>query len=230
MLRRQRTLKTRRIFGRRKSRWMHPLLAVAAVIMTGCAQGEADYSKAQSVKDIQVRWVSLDHPVLFDVGTSVLSSSERFRLDSFIAGLSLRDSDRFMVDAGSSNGLDPQADARANAIEQRLRKFKPGITAKPYGGGHAPRQGVRLVVGRYVALPPNCPDWSRPSSSNPGNLPDSNFGCAAATNLSLMIADPADLVRGRSLAPGDGQALSLSIQRYRNGAVRNPAAIDTNAE
>lgn len=230
MIRRQRTIRTRRIFTRRRSRWLHPLLAVAAIIMTGCAQGEADYSKAQSVKDIQVRWVSLDHPVLFEDGTSVLSSSERFRLDSFIVGLSLRDSDRFLIDAGSGNGLDPLAEARANAIEQRLRKHKPGVIAKAYRGGQAPRQGVRLVVGRYVALPPNCPDWSRPSASNPGNVADSNFGCATATNLSLMIADPADLVRGRSLAPGDGQALSLGIQRYRAGEIRNPAAIETNDE
>ena len=142
----------------------------------------------------------------------------------------MRDSDRFLIDAGSANGLDPLAEARANAIEQRLRKYKPGVIASAYRGGQAPRQGVRLVVGRYVALPPNCPDWSRPSASNPGNIADSNFGCAAATNLSLMIADPADLVRGRSLAPGDGQALSLGIQRYRSGAIRNPAAIETNDE
>ena len=229
MIRRQRTLKQRRIFTRRRSRWW-PLLAVAAVIMTGCAQGEANYSRAQSIKDIEVRWVSLDHPVFFDAGTSILSSSERTRLDAFVGGLSLRDSDRFLVDAGTSRGLDPLGEARTNAIAQRLRQFNPGATATTYAGGQAPKQGVRLVVGRYVALPPNCPDWSRPSNSNPGNLPDSNFGCSAATNLSLMIADPADLVRGRRLAPGDGQALSLGIQRYRAGAVRDPAAIETNDE
>lgn len=230
MIRRSRNIKPRRIFTRRKSRWLHPILAVAAVIVSGCAQGEADYSAAQSVKDIQVRWVSLDHPVLFEAGASVLSSSERRRLDSFIAGLSLRDSDRFMVDTGAPGRNDTLAEARANAIETRLRQYKPGVIAQAYAGGQAPGQGVRLVVGRYVAVPPNCPDWSRPSASNPGNIRDSNFGCAAATNLSLMIADPADLVRGRTLAPGDGQALSLGIQRYRVGKVRHPGAVETTEE
>lgn len=229
MMRRHTTLKPRRIFTRRRSR-LASLIALATVLVTGCAQTEADYSAAQSVKDIQVRWVTLDHPVLFDAGTSVLSESERFRLNAFIGGLALRESDRFRVDAGSSRGLDPLAEARTNAIVQQLRRHKPGASAVSFPGGQAPRNGVRLVVGRYVALPPNCPDWSRPSSSNPGNLNDSNFGCSTATNLSLMIADPADLVRGRSLGPADGEALSLGIQRYRAGVVRNPAAVETNEE
>ncbi|MBO6782406.1 MAG: hypothetical protein JJ899_03910 [Alphaproteobacteria bacterium] len=225
-MRRTRTLKPRRIFTRRKYR-IHALLVAAAAIVTGCAQDLSDYSAAQSAKDIQVRWVSVDHPVLFDPGSSVLSDSERFRLDAFVAGLALRDSDRFVVDVASADRL---AGARANAIVQRLRQHKPGARAAQVSQGQAPARGVRLVVGRYVALPPNCPDWSRPSASNPGNVNDSNFGCSRATNLSLMIADPADLVRGRNLAPGDGEALSLGIRRYRAGQVRNPAVIETNDE
>jgi pilus assembly protein CpaD len=224
MTRRNKTLKQRRIFTRRKSRWL-PLLALAAVIVTGCAQDAGDYSQVQSSKDIQVRWITLDHAVLFDPGVSVLSTSERFRLDAFVGGLALRDSDRFRVDVGGVNHSDPVASARTSAIVQRLRLRKPA-----FSGGQAPSQGVRLEVGRYVALPPNCPDWSRPSSSNPGNVNDSNFGCSAATNLSLMIADPGDLVRGRSLTPGDGQALSLGIQRYRAGKVKNPIGQETNDE
>ncbi len=225
-MRRTTSLKPRRIFTRRKHRW-HALLAFAAVLVTGCAQDAADYSSAQSVKDIQVSWVTVDHPVLFDTGASVLSENERFRLDSFIGGLALRDSDRFLIDVRTSDGL---GEARTNAIAQRLKRHKPGARVIRVSQGQAPARGVRLVVGRYVALPPNCPDWSRPSASNPGNVNDSNFGCSQATNLSLMIADPADLVRGRTLAPGDGQALSLGIQRYRAGAVRNPAAVETNDE
>ncbi|MBT3808914.1 MAG: hypothetical protein HOL07_12280 [Rhodospirillaceae bacterium] len=227
MMRRQKLIRNRRIFTKRPSRWW-PLLAVAAVIVTGCAQSLADYSPAQSTRDIQVRWVSLDHAVLFDPGTSVLKSSERFHLDAFLEGLTLRRGDRFLVDTGDTGGLDPLAQARATTISQRLRRHLPGVDALMYSGGGAPAGGARLVVGRYVAVPPNCPNWSRPSGANPGNITDSNFGCSAATNLSLMIADPADLVRGRSLAPGDGQALSLGIQRYRANKVKNPVAIETN--
>lgn len=228
-MRRHKELKTRRIFTKRRSRWL-PLLALAAVIVTGCARSLADYGPAQSPRDIQVRWVSLEHPVFFDPGTSVLSRSERIRLESFLAGLSLRRSDRFLVDAGETGGLDPLAEARTNVISRQLRRRLPGADALMFSGGDAPNGGVRLVVGRYVALPPNCPDWSRPSASNPGNITDANFGCSTATNLSLMIADPGDLVRGRTLGPGNGQALSLGIRRYRNGNVKNPVAPETNDE
>lgn len=229
MMRRQRVIRNRRIFARRRSRFL-PLLAVAAVLVTGCAQQLSDYSPAQSSRDIQVRWVSLDHSVLFEPGTSVLSTAERFRLDAFLNGLTLRRSDRFLVDAGNTSGLDPLAEARASTISQRLRRHLPGVDALMYSGGEAPSQGVRLVVGRYIAVPPNCPNWSRPSQSNPGNINDANFGCSAATNLSLQIADPSDLVRGRSLAPGDGQALSLGIQRYRTNNVKDPVTQQTNDE
>lgn len=229
MMGRHRVIRNRRIFTKRPSRFL-PLLAVAAVLVTGCAQQISDYSPAQSPRDIQVRWVSLEHPVFFEPGTSVLSASERFRLDAFLNGLTLRRSDRFLVDAGNTSGLNPLAEARASTISQRLRRHLPGVGALMYSGGQAPSQGVRLVVGRYVAVPPNCPDWSRPSQSNPGNVNDANFGCSTATNLSLMIADPSDLVRGRNLAPGDGQALSLGIQRYRTNNVKNPVATDTNDE
>lgn len=227
MMRRQKVIRNRRIFTKRPSRWL-PLLAVVAVIVTGCAQSLADYSPTQSPRDIQVRWVSLDHGVLFEPGTSVLSSSERFHLDAFLEGLTLRRGDRFLVDTGDAGELDPLTQARASAISQRLRRHLPGVDALMFSGGAAPDGGARLVVGRYVAVPPNCPNWSRPSAANPGNLTDANFGCATTTNLSLMIADPADLVRGRSLAPGDGEALSLGIQRYRAGKVRSPLAVETN--
>lgn len=225
-MRRARTIKPKQIFNRRKSRW-NTLVAAAMVLVGGCAQDLSDYSAAQSAKDIQVRWVNVDHPVLFEQGASVLSESERFRLDSFVGSLSLRDSDRFMVDVGTTSGDGALTDARVREVAQRLRRHWPGAKVMQVEQGAAPARGVRLVVGRYVAVPPNCPDWSRPSASNPGNLTDSNFGCAAATNLSLMIADPADLVRGRDLGPGDGQALANGILRYRNGKVKNPVVIET---
>ena len=121
-MRRSRTLKPRRIFTRRKHR-LHALLVAAATLVTGCSQDLADYSRAQSAKDIQVRWVTVDHPVLFDGGSSVLSESERFRLDAFVDGLALRDSDRFIVDVANADSL---GEARTNAVVQRLRQHKPG--------------------------------------------------------------------------------------------------------
>ncbi|MCH7664864.1 MAG: hypothetical protein IH936_02915, partial [Acidobacteria bacterium] len=51
---------------------------------------------------------------------------------------------------------------------------------------------VAVIVGRYVATPPNCPDWRKPANQNFQNSPSSNFGCANAVNLALMV-DLADV-------------------------------------
>ena len=39
-----------------------------------------------------------------------------------------------------------------------------------------------------------------------------------------MLADPGDLLRGRTLGPADGEALSGSIRRYRAGKIIPPVA------
>ena len=53
------------------------------------------------------------------------------------------------------------------------------------------------IVDSHQAHVNGCPDWS--DAGKPiGEGQSSNFGCASSTNLAAMIADPADLLRGRS--------------------------------
>jgi pilus assembly protein CpaD len=81
---------------------------------------------------------------------------------------------------------------------------------------------VTVVVGRYVVIPPHCPDWRKPSQDDPSNTPSSNLGCASATNLGLMVADPGDLVYGEPAPASDGDHDVYSVQRYRTGTIRMP--------
>ena len=57
---------------------------------------------------------------------------------------------------------------------------------------------------RYLVTLPACPDWSRQSGTDFSNQPHSNFGCATQSNLGMTVAEPKDLVSGRTLAPADG--------------------------
>ena len=59
---------------------------------------------------------------------------------------------------------------------------------------------VRVVVSRNVASVPNCPNWERPSQPNYNNRMMPNLGCAVNSNLAAMVANPEDLVHGRSMA------------------------------
>jgi len=78
---------------------------------------------------------------------------------------------------------------------------------------------VAVVNGRYVAVPPTCPDWSAPEANSFTNEPSSNFGCATETNLASMVANPADLARGNGKPVADGDLAALRVKQYRAGLV-----------
>jgi type IV pilus biogenesis protein CpaD/CtpE len=43
-----------------------------------------------------------------------------------------------------------------------------------------------------------------------------------------MLADPGDLLRGRSLGPADGEAMSRGIRDYRAGKAKKPVLPEMN--
>lgn len=201
--------------------WRQVLLAGAVVLMTGCAQSLGGYSPAQSPKTLHVHWNWLAHPVLFEPASDVLSNAERRLLDGFLDGVAPRPGDRWLVGIGDS--VPPRLGAtRLAAVSGHVRRHLSGATVSELQVSAVPLQGVHLLLGRPVVRSPACPDWSRLSGSNPGNVRDSNHGCAAVTNLGLMVANPSDLVQGRRLAPGDGHVLSTALWRYRTDQVKNP--------
>jgi pilus assembly protein CpaD len=78
---------------------------------------------------------------------------------------------------------------------------------------------LRVVVERYVATGPKCPDWSQPDADRLTNELPSDFGCATAANLAAMAVDPHDLIAGRTMGPVVGDPASRPVAQYRNGEV-----------
>jgi len=203
------------------------LIAVLAVIVAGCAQTVSDWTPAASTHDLQVKWVTHEHSVSFNNRENLLTSTAARSLDRFLNEIDLRPSDRLFVDVGPQAG-EVVDDGRVDAINQQLRHYFPNARATAITGVKGTNNQINLVVGRYVVLPPNCPDLSRPTAANPGNYTDSNLGCSTQRNLGLMLADPGDLLRGRPLGPADGESLSRGIRNYRAGEVIPPVAPRTN--
>jgi hypothetical protein len=73
--------------------------------------------------------------------------------------------------------------------------------------------------GRYVAVPPHCPDWSIPEADTFTNEPASNFGCATEVGLAQTVANPLDLARGAGRQVADGDLASLRVRQYRKGEI-----------
>ena len=74
-----------------------------------------------------------------------------------------------------------------------------------------------------------CPDWSQPDAMNFNNVPPSNFGCATATDLKLMVANQRDLVRGTPAGPADADFAARAVELYRSGEVSKSLDVQSTA-
>jgi pilus biogenesis lipoprotein CpaD len=87
---------------------------------------------------------------------------------------------------------------------------------------------VGLTIVKVMAVLPDC-SQPQPLEPDPPQF-ERGFGCSNAYNLGVMVADPADLERGRQLDPADAERASLSILRYRVGEDEPLVEEDTQAQ
>ena len=194
------------------TRMPHVLAAVAALALAACTPTLTEWTVSESPKNIDVQR---------------LSSS----LDLAVAGASLNADqadqlDRFLSRQGNLFNLRVTVASQANndglgAVENFLidRGVRPSHIARAAGSSSAPGT-VEIVTEHYVSAPPSCPDWSHSNILDNANSNSSNYGCATASNLAHMVADPRDLVVGRSLAPAPGSAAAAAVGRYNAGEVK----------
>jgi pilus assembly protein CpaD len=197
-----------------------PLFAAAllAASLAGCTPyPKASWTPVEAPVENQVRWTESSHVVRFAPGESDLSAGERSRLDAFLSLARPEYTDRVFV-LGDDTGLETRRTASVHdyLVERRVasRQIMSGIAADD-----GPNT-LTVVIGRYVVIPPSCPNWSKSSMGDSNNRTGSNFGCATATNLGAMVADPGDLVTGKTLGPGDGTVSAGSVQRYREDSIK----------
>jgi pilus assembly protein CpaD len=218
------SIQNKRIFFRRPGFWRQHrgkamLLAGAAIVvaLAGCMPETPYWSPIESPKQNRVDWVRFDHTVAFNAASRALSPEEQDRLDEFLERVDPRYGDQILVGTGAGGVDNEMATGRVAAVIGYLREQGLKVAPMPPVGNARWDGMVRLRVGRYVVTTPNCPDWSKSASFDPSNVVSSNFGCATATNLGLMVADPGDLVRGRSAGPSDGTYGARAIRSYREG-------------
>jgi pilus assembly protein CpaD len=159
-----------------------PLLALTA--LAGCG---TDNRGLESVHQPVVHRTDY----VYDVPASGLSATDRERLDGWFQTLRVGYGDKIAID-GADTGSRRDIQVLAARYGLLLADTAP-VTAGEIGPGQ-----VRVVVSRAVADVPGCPDWSRKSQPNLNSHTMSNYGCAMNSNLAAMVANPEDLVRGRS--------------------------------
>lgn len=211
------------------------LAVVVAVLVTACSNLPIeDWSEVRGPKEPLPKLVTYHHRVAFPRGSARLSAEQRRGLLEFLAaaGGGRRSRavalDAFRSPAGGADRL----------AEQRVRALAGAVESSGHRMGEVrwrndlARGGdtVMVTVQRYTVVLPRCPDWSDPPARNYNNQPYRNFGCATAINFGLMVADPEDLIHGRPLAPGDGERLARSIEKYRKGEEKSIDAEQTSED
>ncbi|MFQ5617804.1 MAG: CpaD family pilus assembly lipoprotein [Rhodospirillales bacterium] len=184
-----------------------------------------DFSDVPEARKPRADLVQYSHDVAFAAGEARLANGQRQSLDAFLARLEAGYGDRFYVVAGRGRKGEPkQAAARLGERRRQavmafleLRRLRVLPLRIEFGIDAPVRGGVKVIVRRYVVTLPECPDWSGRPEITYNNTPSSNFGCATATNLGLMVADPGDIVAGRHPGLMDGEFTARSIERYRKG-------------
>lgn len=188
---------------------MNRLIALSAVVvLAGCGSTGQVYPERETamnanpqaqfatpVKPIQVRFDVTRHDVRFE-GDAVLSPKDVDRLTRTLSGYHIAHGDtiRLVPFGAQSRAL---ADRRLTGVGTAIVNL--GHTASVGGNldAEAEGAGVAILIGRWKAEAPGCPDWSQPAGSTYANTITSNFGCADAVNLAAMLEDPNDLLRGR---------------------------------
>jgi pilus assembly protein CpaD len=201
----------------------------AALLITACAPMPDNYPLRAPKPVAQVIWTGESLPISFASGAVRPAAGEMTRLLAFLEATNARRAAHVYVDAASGAADSTLAKQRTAALTRHLaqlgiggepRPSEPGLpTPGPLGAG---ANTITVSVGRYVAVPPRCPDWSKPELGDYTNTSSSNFGCASAVNLSLMVADPLDLARGQPLGDADGARMTRAIGQYRAGKLPAP--------
>jgi pilus assembly protein CpaD len=191
---------------------LYPITLPLMLALAGCA---TDYSKTEAPNNLRVDGADTRVDLSFVPGSARLARPDA--VQQLVMAGRIRPADRVTIAAAGPPGL---AEQRTAVISRELLAY--GIVANSSPLETVPANHAIVGIGRYTVTLPPCPNWSSPPNATYTNAHTSNWGCAAATNLGLMVASPADLVSGRTLAPADGMPAVSAVQRYLNDKVKQP--------
>lgn len=216
-------------------------LGLAAAGITGCAGDPERGKDSQAVADAinvlfhhakwrqipatpenQAETIVFEQRVSFGPETALLDRTGTAAIDQLIgeAGPEPGSLIRLSVPAGAGGTatFDRLTLQRLESVRAALanRGYESALAEDAVGRVAALQEGeIGLTVTKVMAVLPDC---SQPQPLEPDRPAfESALGCTTAYNLGTMVADPADLERGRPLEPADAERAGLSIQRYRVG-------------
>jgi pilus biogenesis lipoprotein CpaD len=183
---------------------------LAALALAGCAGNVPPPGPARNiVSSIDVQYRHRDTFVGFAPGKADLSPAEAARLNGFLADAGAPDGLHARL---GSNLLDPLGAAREATVATALRKAGIAIES---GTAAADLGQVRVELGRYVAVVPDCTVTTYTSIVADSTLTLRAHGCTDLSNFAVMLDDPGDLLAPRRHGAFDAVPAAAAIARYR---------------
>ena len=195
---------------------MKARLILCFALVAGALQAcdpPGEWSAAEAPRQLRVDFQRLTHTAGFAPSATRLAQNEQQSLTAFLQAAQVRTDDPIYLEAAG----DRLGASRISGLARELTRQGYSVATLPAAPDAVPPNALLVVVERYVVTPPDCPNWTKSQSEDHENAPTSNFGCSNLSNLSLMVADPRDLVIARQLGPQNAAEASLAIQRYRTG-------------
>ena len=187
------------------ARLLPPVLLVSALVAcTGPTGGSAFYNGIGNPHAAEVRQEVLTLDLITSGGG--LAPGEADRAADWLAANSFGYGDRVALDDGTGSG----GEGVRRDVSVLVGRYGLVLSdAVPVTPGAVPPGTTRLVVLRAQAVVDGCPDWGSSAIIPQKRL--GNHGCASASNLAAMIADPNDLLTGKS-APDTGSAAATAVK------------------
>lgn len=206
---------------RQRLRLRHSMAVPVAGCLLMAVAGCLNVPEASSIPTAtayQVEDTVYTHAVLFTPSTVAYTPIEQSRLGDFVSGVRPERGDTVVLTSAG-----PLANARMQVVAEDLGSQGVLVAASQQvlTGGEA----VTVSVRRQVYLPTACRPAAVPGIGQGTMIPP--LGCANATNLARMAANPEDLVRGQDTGPADGSTGVLAIGRYRTDAVKPLRTLST---
>jgi len=185
------------------TRTLAPLGLVLALVqaLSACTLPQDDWRIADATKQNQTEW-RIDRAYVRFLDRAIQPiDGDLGRLTRFLESRDIKETDRVQVEASGVTDPFGFGAERVRAVTAHLRGlgYDPVVvpsvrraTVNPLGV-----DSVRVTVGRFVAIAPDCPNWLHPSNAGSKNQKSSNYGCADKNNLATMIDQPRDLIIGR---------------------------------
>ena len=202
-------------------------IVLAALFLGACGNlyPELRYYEA-TPKIVTAQEYTYGTDAVFPVDHVALSNDDANRLASYIQRMAIGKHDRVNLVIYENGEMTPVVEGRIRTIQNILEQQNvqiAGITWSPKLTDEDANR-VRVLVDRYLVTLPGCPDWTKSARGSFDNEVHSNWGCATAMNLGAMMAEPYDLIAGRSDNYTDGAYALQSIQRYQAGATKKTEA------